>query len=1641
MAGFKVDFFKGIRPRISATKLREGEAEIAQNVKLGSGDLEPIPDKSTLQACVRSEVRTIYLYHDDAGDIWFEWTDRVTVARGPIKNDEFNRVYYTGDTLGNGGPKFTTSELAHGLDVGPFPEDWLYIGVPAPTAAPTVSIVQLPEDKEPFERLAGQLETDEFEIDQVLYTVFPGSGTDDDQWNLSSEALGSIAFDVQIGTAFRVTEVINVNKVRIESATDPGIAMRTVNSDKSTVNDWHPMDETGSTKEADFIGWRIPAGMTVKIAGHNLGVGDVIVVSSINFVPQYFAALTTDFFNQDWDTPVTFFDSGVTYTEVRDARVSASAVSGTSRFQLSGSFYYDVDRASSDASELEDRTYVYTYVNEFGEEGPPSPPSEVTPQLDGRSVLLSDMALPPTIGYNISKMRLYRSNSTEAGTEYQFVKEFDLSRTTRDEVLSADLGEIIPSTTWDPPPTGMDGITAMPNGMMVGFKGRNLHFCEPYYPHAYPPEYDRAIDYEIIGIASFGNSVAVMTEGWPYIITGVHPRNVNVRPIKVNLSCVSAASIATDGNKVYFASSEGLVEIDDTGARVVTKQFADKEDWALYSPTTMVGSFYEGRYYGFYDFSGGEPDPVITAEVGGTITDAEEAEIVAGGLVILLTLYNDTWVPSGTSFNNQRQAIIDGLTASTNQTLGWNNIIRDTELAVADVVRTNDFVVTITLPAASGYAITQAETIQPVIPAAALTLSNSSLNTGSTFKIEPDAPSATVTLSGTLNGAAESDIVSGGKTVIITLTNDTWEDTLPTIYKQLLINWMNSSTDEDGGWNDTVPQLIDPDTDVVRTSDTVVTITLPAVADYSVTENETISVVVPHQLLVLQQDQNAFSSNSLGIVATGAESALFSGTAVTDGVTENEIVAGGETLIITLTNDTWIAAGTGPIGTTAQSQSLIDAIVAASSPANGWNNQVLAAIDVSTDLVRTSSTVATITLPAVSGYSISTNETISCTIPNALLTTRTTDLFVSNTFGVTAQTPVTCIVTGTITASANEKDIRTGGKTIILTLSDDTWKAAGTGPIGSTSDTQAIINGLDSAQSEATGWDAVVKAGLNPATDVVRTSDTVCTITLPAFASYNTTADETITATVPAAALNISAAPVVASPTFDVDFLAPATATISGTMTQDPDSADIITGGRTIIITLANDTWVAAGAAFNAIRQDIIDNMLAAASPSFGWNNTVITNGLVPSDVVRTSSTVVTITLPAIAAYDIGNTTEVVTVTVPHEALVLTDGSDVVASPTIAIDATTTATGRIILGYADLHNSGNNNAQTAVSFNDPDYWVENGNFEASTDDLFDVAASTEGSLVLVVEAGASTEVYSSPDKGASWNLRKTVTGIKDDAQVAWVHSTWDNFFFLTAAEFGNIQFLYSVDSTTWIDISAAVQANATVSASTAAIPRAVLYGGGDVVYIHTKLNGSGGYALIPSGDLSTVAITADWGSAIPGAITEFSEPAMDSPCSGNGYILDIAHPDSTVQWNLQSMPHGGSAFTDQGKMPSSDNQLGPRRIAFGNNIWLALDLYTKGWKVDTSGQSAGYELDPDNWTRISSYLIGAGSFTLRELWYDTDYGFVAAGTTGSGASATTKVYTSPNGSTWTERVELEAPATMVLYAGDSINRINGSALD
>jgi len=117
-----------------------------------------------------------------------------------------------------------------------------------------------------------------------------------------------------------------------------------------------------------------------------------------------------------------------------------------------------------------------------------------------------------------------------------------------------------------------------------------------------------------------------------------------------------------------------------------------------------------------------------------------------------------------------------------------------------------------------------------------------------------------------------------------------------------------------------------------------------------------------------------------------------------------------------------------------------------------------------------------------------------------------------------------------ISGSATESNIV--GQVFGGILTNDTLLAAGTGPIGSIANTQELIDGLVSAQSEPNGFNAL--RSLIAVTDVTRVSDTEWSLTIPAgFSSYVITADEILTWTIPAAVLT-GASLIIGTPTIGI---------------------------------------------------------------------------------------------------------------------------------------------------------------------------------------------------------------------------------------------------------------------------------------------------------------------------------------------------------------------------------------------------------------------------------------------------------------------------------------------------------------------------
>lgn len=247
--------------------------------------------------------------------------------------------------------------------------------------------------------------------------------------------------------------------------------------------------------------------------------------------------------------------------------------------------------------------YTYTWVTALDEESEPAPLSSDLLWSPGIDVKLSGFQTPPT-GRGINRMRIYRSQTGVSGvTTLYFIHERAATNADFIDVVADNpINETLPSADYNAPPDNLQGLTALPNGIMAGFVGKKLYFSEPYIPHAWPEKYVLTCDYEIVGLGVFGSAVAILTKGNPYVAQGTLPENMTMERLKVNLPCLNAQSIVDLGYSVAYASTEGLVTISQSGAVVASASLLTTDQWKQMGPESFISGQYAGRYMTCYSF-------------------------------------------------------------------------------------------------------------------------------------------------------------------------------------------------------------------------------------------------------------------------------------------------------------------------------------------------------------------------------------------------------------------------------------------------------------------------------------------------------------------------------------------------------------------------------------------------------------------------------------------------------------------------------------------------------------------------------------------------------------------------------------------------------------------------------------------------------------------------------------------------------------------------------------------------------------------------------------------------------------------------------------------------------------------------------
>ena len=249
----------------------------------------------------------------------------------------------------------------------------------------------------------------------------------------------------------------------------------------------------------------------------------------------------------------------------------------------------------------ETRFYTYTYVNDWGWESAPAPPSAINTRPSDATATISGFGTPPAGNHQINRIRLYRTQTGAEASEFFFLREIALgTASTLDD--NRALGEVLPTTTWLPPPDDLRFLTAMWNGMLAGISGNSVRFCEAFVPYAWPVAYDVvAPDARPVALGVFGQALLVLTTGRPLLVAGSSPDSLDQQPVGMAQACVAPRSAVSMGSGVAWASEDGLCWFGSGGGRILTQGVMTRDDWQALNPPSIIGAHYEGLYFGTFD--------------------------------------------------------------------------------------------------------------------------------------------------------------------------------------------------------------------------------------------------------------------------------------------------------------------------------------------------------------------------------------------------------------------------------------------------------------------------------------------------------------------------------------------------------------------------------------------------------------------------------------------------------------------------------------------------------------------------------------------------------------------------------------------------------------------------------------------------------------------------------------------------------------------------------------------------------------------------------------------------------------------------------------------------------------------------------
>lgn len=597
MTAFKVDKFGGMLPAWDDTILPDMQAADALNTYLPSGAVIGWRKPKLLHTLSNPAAKRVYRVPKITGEnqladttitaadsVWLEFEDKETdVMRGPVVNDTHGRYYFASPSVR---PKYNTYDrITQGLP-------HFLLGVPGAECPPGVVVDGGGETSQVGNPERPEGATDGYVVPgNSLYLIpvkstttlripsvnFMPSATDDDV-----HYVGVVYSDVE-GSP---TSLMSVGTV------ETGVTLDV----EAVANFQNPITLTADVQY--WIGIMVDGDISIYVANSEVSVAYVTGNTFGNGPPE---TLSPE------GTPVPGQAPAPNIFAMVPPNIGYNA-NGTAgpNLQLWGTL--------DTAAVFEARAYVYTWVSEYGEEGPPCPPTIVNGWSNAVWTIetfcpsVSDMG----VDRNLKTKRIYRTISAIGGeTNYFFVAEIDINEgiyvdKETDDIIA--LNNQLASTDWFGPPEDLQGMVGLPNGMAAGFRRNEVWLAEPFQPHAWPPRYVMTTEFPIVGLGVIGQALVIATKGTPAIAMGVSPAQMTLAKVLVPEPCISRGSIVSSDVGVLYMSNNGLIQVTQYGqAANITELWITRERWAELLPLKNIRAVkHSGSYFAFGTVSGSD---------------------------------------------------------------------------------------------------------------------------------------------------------------------------------------------------------------------------------------------------------------------------------------------------------------------------------------------------------------------------------------------------------------------------------------------------------------------------------------------------------------------------------------------------------------------------------------------------------------------------------------------------------------------------------------------------------------------------------------------------------------------------------------------------------------------------------------------------------------------------------------------------------------------------------------------------------------------------------------------------------------------------------------------------------------------------